>query len=578
MIQPILFPVLCSSTRVSRLLLQSLLIVLLAGYGSAVSAQKPLQDTTGKIPINIVNTKNFEANQTDSGTVNKFIGEVQFRHGTDLLFCDSAYLNQEKNNMEAFGNVKIVQENGTEVLSDYLRYTGNTRKAYLSGDVSLTNGKDNLWTEELDYDLGTKIGNYYNNGTLQSGSTTVSSVTGMYNARLKESRFIRDVYVTDTQYNIESKDLGYNTETKIMRFFDTTAVYNSNSILRTSLGTYDSKNEIAHFTAHSSILNKEHYIEGDSLDYNRPTGLGRAAGNVIIIDTIQHGTLYCGRAFYNDRMRTVLAVDKPVLKRSQDNDSIFIRADTFFSAHMQWRAPSDSAAAGNVKTTVAKAAVKKRGKKDKQETPGVPLLAAPIPADTALPDTSSPKYYVGYHHVRIFSDSLQGKCDSILITMSDSVMRMMKEPVIWARKSQISGDTIIAYLDSGKVRRVFVPNNAFLASQTGPDQAKLFNQIQGKTMTGNLKNNALTDALVKPNAEAIYFPTDDDQAYIGADEAQSERMSAFFADGKITRILMEQQVKQILTPLEQADLPGLHLSRFKWLENLRPKSILELFE
>jgi lipopolysaccharide export system protein LptA len=546
--------------------------------GISTYAQKPLRDTVGKIPINIVNTKNFEAHQSDSGTINKFIGDVQFKHGTDLLFCDSAYLNQLKNSIEAFGNVKIVQENGTEVLSDYLRYTGSTRKAFLSGDVSLTNGKDNLWTEELDYDLSTKVGNYYKNGTLQSGSTTVSSVMGMYNARLKESRFIQDVYVTDTQYNIESKDLGYNTDSKIMRFFDSTVVYNSNSTLRTSQGTYDSKNEIAHFTMHSSILNKEHYIEGDTLDYDRPTGLGKAMGNVIIIDTTQHGTLFCGRAFYNDRMRTVLAVDKPVLKRVQNDDSLYIRADTFFSAHLKMKSRTDSTAVvKDKKATGSARAARKKGKQI-APVPDKPVQELSLTANQVLPDTTSPKYYTGYHHVRIFSDSLQGKCDSILITMNDSVMRMMKDPVMWARRSQISGDTIIAYLDSGKIKRVFIPNNALLVSQTGPEKAALFNQVQGKTITGNLQNNALTDALVRPNAETIYFPTDESQAYIGVDEAQSDRMRAFFGDGKITRILMEQQVKQTLTPLEQADLPSMRLSRFKWLEPQRPKSIGELFE
>jgi len=530
-----------------------------------------LKDTAGKVPINIINTRYFEAHQTDSGAINKFIGDVQFKHGNDLLFCDSAYLNQEKNNMEAFGNVRIVQPSGTEVMSEYLRYTGNTRKAFLSGDVSLTNGKDNLWTEELDYDLATKVGNYYKSGTLQSGSTTVSSITGMYNANLKESRFINNVIVTDTQYNIESRDLGYNTENKIMRFFDTSVVYNSSSILRTSSGTYDSKNDIAHFTAHSSILNKEHYIEGDSLDYNRPTGLGKAIGHVIIIDTTQHGTLYCGKAFYNDYKKTVLAVDKPVLKRVQNNDSFYVRADTFFSGHMQVK-PADS----NKKVFLKPVAGNSKKKKKTQQATDTPAVV--IQYNEALPDTSSPKYYTGYHHVRIFSDSLQGKCDSILITMSDSVMRMMKNPVLWARNSQLSGDTIIAYMDSGKIKKVFIPDQGLMVSRTGPEKAQLYNQVQGKSITGNLKNNTLTDALVKPNAESIFFPTDNSGAYIGANAAQSERMRAFFEDGKISKILLEQQVKQTLTPLDQADIPGLRLSRFKWLEKLRPMSIAELFE
>lgn len=552
-----------------------------------VSAQA-LKDTAGKIPINITNTKTFEALQTDSGALNKFIGDVQFVQGTDQLFCDSAYLNREKNSMEAFGNVRILQPNGTEVLSDYLRYSGNIRKAYLSGNVSLTNGKDHLWTEELDYDLATKIGNYYKGGTLQSGSTTVSSILGMYNASLKESRFIQEVYVTDTQYNIESRDLGYNTDTRMMRFFDTTVVYNTTSVLRTSKGTYDSKNEIARFVARSSILNDEHYIEGDTLDYNRPEGKGKALGNVVILDTAQHGTLFCGKAFYNDRYKTLLAIDKPVLKRVQNDDSIYIRADTFFSAHIRKAMRRDSLVSkpDSLRKTPASDTVKlsRKEKKKNRTRAAEQRVLTTVQAEPDIlvrepdADTTSPKYYIGYHHVKIFSDSMQGKCDSISITMDDSVMRMMKDPVMWTRKSQLSGEVIIAYLDSGKVKKVFVPENAFMVSQSGPDQALLYNQVQGKTLTGNLVNNALTDAVVKPNAESIFYPTDEHEAYLGVSEAQSERMTAFFFDGKINKVLLEQEVKQTLTPMEQADLPGMKLSRFKWLSEQRPRSIAELFE
>ena len=111
-----------------------------------------------------------------------------------------------------------------------------------------------------------------------------SSTLGTYNTQSKEARFTDQVFVTDTAYNIESKDLGYNTESKMMRFFDTTIVTNESSVLRTSKGIYDSKHQIANFTVRSSILNEEQYIEGDTLDYNKVSGLGKAIGKVIVLD------------------------------------------------------------------------------------------------------------------------------------------------------------------------------------------------------------------------------------------------------------------------------------------------------
>lgn len=553
--------------RISFFLL-SFLVTLLGTY-NIVIAQKPKADTSGKIPITIVDNKTMEAFKTDSNSYFKFIGNVQFQHGTDMLYCDTAILNQEKNNLEAFGNVKIVQANGTTVLSDYLSYTGNLKKAYLRGNVALTSGNDNLWTEELDYYLNTKIGNYYQGGTLQSGSTTVSSTLGTYNAQTKEARFVDQVIVTDTAYNIESKDLGYNTESKMMRFFDSTVVTNESSVLRTSQGIYDSKNQIANFTTRSSILNEEQFIVGDSLHYNKQTGLGNAFGDVIVFDTAQKSTLYCGKAFYNDKLKTLLAIEKPVLKRVDNNDSLYVRADTFFSAHFI------------MKTDTLKSTKKETLKKGNKK----PLKPATTEKEAGFKtnfvttaDTTSPKYYTGFHHVRIFSDSLQGKCDSICFTGKDSLMLMMKSPVLWSRRSQITGDTIIAYIDRGKVQKVVVPNEALIVSRSGPEKANLFNQVQGKTLVAYLVNEELDHATVKPDAESIYYPTDESGAYIGVSQSKSERMKIFFSKGDIDKLLLEQEIKQTLSPLQKIDIPTMRLSRFQWLEELRPTSIAELFE
>ena len=117
---------------------------------------------------------------TDSGAINKLINNVALKQGETFMYCDSAYIDLQKNNVHAFGNVRIVQPGGTEVQSDYLRYTGNTKKAWLQSNVTLTDGKNNLWAEELEYDLGTKVGVYTQGGTLQSEATTLSSNAGTY--------------------------------------------------------------------------------------------------------------------------------------------------------------------------------------------------------------------------------------------------------------------------------------------------------------------------------------------------------------------------------------------------------------
>ncbi len=522
-------------------------------------AQQSKKDSTEVVDINILNADYAEYIETDTAAYNKLIGDVELQQEDNLMYCDSAYLNVETNNLEAFGNVVIIQPDGTEAFSDYLKYTGNTRVAYMRGNVNLTDGKDNLWSEEVTYDMNTKIGTYAQGGTLQSDQTTLSSNSGVYNLRSKDARFIDEVLVYDPEYEVVSDEMGYNTQSKIVTFFAPSVVTSDSSVLMTSCGTYDTQNELANFPCRSSTQSVEQYMEADYIDYDKKSGIGLAKGNVIAIDTAQNLTLYCGRADVNEKRSTTLATIKPVLKQRSGEDSLFIRADTFFSAPVPLATDTI-----RVFKTIGKG-------KDKK-------TVATVKLDTAQIDRSRKRYFTGYHNVLIYSDSLQGRCDSMSYTDIDSAMRLMYEPVLWSRKSQITGDTILLYMDSSELKRMFVPNKAFVVSQSGPDKAKLYDQVQGKTLTGYFENNALQEIIVKPNAETIYYAVDEGGAYIGVNEASSARMRILMKEEAIDHIIFEQEVKQKMTPMDQANLPALKLKGYLWWPEKRPRSLEELFQ
>jgi lipopolysaccharide export system protein LptA len=523
-----------------------LLLVVLAFSGT----QAQQKQESDKVDVQIIHADVGTITQINGVEVNKLMGNVQLRQGETALYCDSAYFNILSNNVEAFGNVHIIQPE-TQVQSDYLRYTGNKKLAYLNGNVKLTDGKNTLWSEDLEYNVATKEGTYFNGGTLQADTTTVSSNTGTYNVRTKDARFRQDVQITDPQYNITSNDLGYNTESKLVRFFDSSIVTNQNSVLHTTGGTYDSKQQLAHFTSRSSFQDRAQYIAADTLHYDRISGSGYAIGHVVAIDTFQNTTLYCGTAWYHEKRQTMLAVGKPVLKKMNGTDSLFIRADTFYSAP----------AAMFKDSTTVKDTVSENWKNPKENT-----------------DSAALRCFIGYRHVRIFSDSLQGICDSIVYSQQDSILRMIRQPIVWSRKSQITGDTILLYTDSSRLKKMYIPNNALVVSQSGPDKALMFDQIQGKTLTGFFENNQIRRMVVWPNAESIYYAQDDSGAYLGLTEVQSERINVFFKDEAMDKILFEQDVKPKMTPMNQVNISTGRLSRFQWHASKRPPSRNSLFE
>lgn len=545
-----------------------LVLTIIAMIVCAGSYAQQKKNEGENIEVNISSTQYFHQ-ETDSGGLNRLIGNVVFKEGETVIYCDSAYQYTRKNEIECFSNVHIVQP-GTMVSGDYARYASSKKIAYMRGKVSMVSGRSMLQTEELTYDVNTKIGVYAQHGTLQDSNTTVTSNTGTYNGKTKDARFTGDVVVTDPQYHVVSKDLGYNTDTKLVTYFDSSVTTSDRSILTTKGGTYDSKRGLAHFLGRSSVMDQGEYIEADTLNYDRTTGFGEGRGKVVAIDTAQHVTMFCGHVQYYRAQRVLWALVKPVMMQVNGKDSLFIRADTFYSAPVHRAADSVK-----TKTATVKASKKKNTKADKKEKKMALVVAA---TDSTSADSTSPRYFIGYHKVLIFSDSMQGVCDSISYTQHDSSMRMMYSPVVWSRKSQITGDTIILRMDSSKLRNIYIPNNATIVSQSGPDKAKMYDQVQGKTLFGAFENNELTHVVVKPNAECIYYSKDDYGAYLGVNQAQSERMRIFFDDRAISRIVFEQDVHQSLTPLDKADIPALRLSRFKWLADKRPQSKEELFK
>lgn len=546
--------------------------------GTVAYGQK---DTTDKITIHILRNRVVTFTHTDTGDYFRFIGDVVMQQGTDTLYCDSLYQNKTTNILQAFSNVRIAQADGTQGVCEYLQYVSARKEALMMGNVELTDGKSRLWCDELTYNLGTKIGEYNNTGTLQSDSTMVSSNRGVYNVKTKEAHFYGNVIVKDPQYHTKSQDMLYNTGTKMTRFFAPSLVVGDSgrTILQTSSGYYDNENGVAGFDKPSSVWYDGKYIEADTLYYNKKQGLSYAYGHVIAVDTEHHSTLYCGKTIYYTKKRVMWALEKPVLQTANGKDTLYVRADTFYSAPIlklkSGKIPTkvmDSAIAPG--KAVASAKEERKNRKKKKE----PEVAAVAVDDTAVADSTAPLYFCGYHHVRIFSDSLQGVCDSIVYTETDSTIRMIYNPIVWARKSQVTGDTIMMTLDSNKINSIYVPNNAFVVSLSGPENSDMYDQVQGKTLKGLFKNNEITDLNVFPNSEAIYYAKDDSGAYIGVSQAKSERMRIFFNDQKITRILLTRDVHQTLTPLQKADLPTTRLSRFKWIPERRPLTKEELFD
>ena len=412
-------------------------------------------DTVRTVEI-LPGVRKLEYRKIDSVTeIQILAGNVRLKQGNTIFECDSCVITKRINLFEAFGNVHINDSDTANVYSDHLRYLTDRKIAYLDGNVKLTDGKGVLTTPTLEYDMNTKVGIYRNGGRVVNKETVLTSEEGYYYADLKDVYFKKNVKLKDPSYDLQSDSLLYNTGTEIVRFIAETFVKDSsNRTIKTREGFYDKRTGKAEFGQNPIITDKDIQVTGQTIKSDDSTGITQIFGRGIIIDTANKTTVLADTIFYNKKNESFLAYAKPLMIVEQEQDSIFIAADTLFSARL-----TDLYGA---KDSVVK----------KDTLKGVKIV------DTKTKDSTN-RYFEAFRHVRIFSDSLQAVCDSMFYSFKDSVFRLYDDPVVWSNENQVTGDTILLFTKNKKADRMQVFKNSFIASIVKPE---IFNQVRSTRM------------------------------------------------------------------------------------------------
>ena len=284
--------------------------------------------------IQIIQGKSLREKLIDSVTsVQTIAGDVRLREGLTIFTCDSAIINKRTNELEAFGNIHINQQDSIHAYSQYLKYIGQDRIAHLKKDVRLTDKKGTLYTQALDYDLKTNIGTYQNGGRVVNGKTTLTSDEGVYYADTKDVFFKKNVHLVDPKYNIWSDSLQYNTETQVVNFITQTHIKNKDGgDIYTSSGNYDLKNGKAFFGNRTVFIDSTRTYVGDVVAIDEASGTAQLEGNAIIKDSVEGYSVIANQIFVNKNTKSFLATRKPVLIfKGEAKDSTFIAADTLYS-------------------------------------------------------------------------------------------------------------------------------------------------------------------------------------------------------------------------------------------------------
>lgn len=286
--------------------------------------------------VDIIHSNKLQLKKpNDTTDLTLLVGDVRLKQGSSLFFSDSCIIDNRKKTFEAFGHVHINDSDTTDIYSDYLRYQSEVKKAYFNGNVKLTDGHGTLTTPDMDYDMNTKVGTYTKGGKVVNKKSILTSQEGYYYADLKDVYFKKNVVLKDPAYNLTADSLLYSTAFETVRFITKTVIIDSNKRkITTSDGYYDLKKGKAEFGKRPVVEDGKTTITGNKIAFDDSTGIAQAEGNAIVVDTANGTTIIADEIFRNRKTEAILATKKPIMIIKQDADSIYVTADTLFSARL----------------------------------------------------------------------------------------------------------------------------------------------------------------------------------------------------------------------------------------------------
>ncbi|MEX2379590.1 MAG: OstA-like protein [Vicingaceae bacterium] len=479
-----------------------------------------------KNQIRLIGGEFMDNVEKDGQKANKVIGNVVFKHQNALMYCDSAFLFSKTNILQAYGNVRINQADTSNLYGDRLIYDGNTKIARVNGKVVRMINKDfTLTTTELIMNRATDETQYVVGGTIKSktDSNVLVSKKGYYHAPSQTFTFKDDVVLTNPDFTMKSDTLEYNSGKKLVTFLGPTTIENDSNFIYCENGWYNTKTDLSRYYKNSYLISDGRKLEGDTLYYDRNIGFGKAINHVQITDTAENIIINGDIAFFYEQKDSAIVYGRPVLTQVFDEDSLFMRADTF----------------------------KVYGSSENART----LFA--------------------YYDVKIFKSDLQGKCDSIAYSMTDSTIEMHGEPVLWSEQNQLTADFVEIRTANSKIHSIFMEPNAFIISEV--DSIR-YNQIKGKEMTGYFKDSKLRKIEVRGNGQTTYYGEDEEEKYIGVNVAESSDIDIYLLDQAIHSITFINKPVATMHPIGSLDpINELRYPGFQWLIELKPKSKKDIF-
>lgn len=465
-------------------------------------------------------------------------------HDGAKIESDLSYYYFNENSFKANGKVNFNQGDSLSLTSDFLEYDGKSKKAFAYGNVILLRPDMRLETDTLYLDRIKNIAFYNSRGKIIDNDNTLRSNSGTYFMGQKKYIFKSNVTIDNPDYNVDSEELEYYTESNYTYFNDKTLITGIDYSILCKNGFYDTYSQRGFFRENAIINYDGKIINGDSIYFENEKSYASASFNVKINDTINNSIItgHYGEIFKekDSAIITKNALAVNIIK----NDSLYIHSDTI-----------------------------------------------------TITGPDEKKILKGYYDVRILKSDVRGISDSIHFNQETGLIKLLKQPkssrylksltdeqknkinpIIWFGENQITGDKIFlkSNMQTEELDSLIIRGNVFMSQKDSLVNDR-FNQIKGEKLDGLFTDGKLDNVFIVKNSTLLYFMYSDEGEFIGMNNTLASSILIKFNENEISEVSFYRNPDGNVISENKIIINEMKLPGFIWRENEKPESIDDLF-
>ena len=470
---------------------------------------------------------NLRFNENEMQSAQRLSGNVVLMHKGMTMFCDSAMLYEQSQTFDAFGHVKIVQGDTLTLTGDRLHYDGETLIAEMRFNVIMTHRNQKLYTDSLYYDRLYNMGYYEEGGKLIDGKNQLTSDWGEYHTDTRQATFNYNVELINDRFKLITDTLHYDTQTKWAEVVGASNIYSNADTLYTEHGFYNSDNEQVKLYKRSKAYGRNRIMEGDTVYYDKKTGVMEAFQNVSCLDEKNKNLLTGDYAWYNELTGEAIATKNALARDfSQGKDTLYFHADTL---HMySYNLETDSA---------------------------YRVLHA-------------------YFHARAYREDVQAVADSMVFHSAQKKITLFRDPIAWSDQRQIVGEEINVYLNDSTIDSVYVDRQALMIEKLDSTH---FNQVGAQQMRTYFVKGEVSENRAVGNVMVVNYPLEKDSTIIYQNYVETAEARMFMKDRKLKKIWAPTS-HGFFYPIGMAPAERTRLDGFAWFDYIRPISPDDVFK